>query len=48
MLERFFRKVLKQVMSLPTTVAECAVYAVSGMVPTEATIHKKTLDNSLW
>ncbi|MCG8032572.1 MAG: reverse transcriptase family protein, partial [Candidatus Thiodiazotropha taylori] len=30
MLERFFKKMLKQVMSLPTTVADCAVYAVSG------------------
>ena len=43
MLERFFKKALKQVMSLPTTVADCAVYAVSGTVPTEATVHKKTL-----
>ena len=43
MLERFLEKVLKQVMSLPTTVANCAVYAVSGIVPAEATIHKKAL-----
>ena len=43
MLEHFFKKVLKQVMSLPTMVADCAVYAVSGMVPTEVTIHKRAL-----
>ena len=43
MLERFFKKVLKQVLSLPTKVADCAVYVVSGMVPTEATIHKRAL-----
>ncbi|MCG8045488.1 MAG: reverse transcriptase family protein, partial [Candidatus Thiodiazotropha endolucinida] len=43
MLERFFKKMLKQVMSLPTTVADCAVYAVSGTIPIEATIHKRAL-----
>ena len=43
MLERFFKRVLKQVMSLPTTVADSAVYAVSGMIQIETSILKRAL-----
>ena len=40
-------QVLKQILSLPTMVADCGVYIISDMVPIEATIHKRAL-NFYW
>ena len=37
------RKNLKQILSLPTTVADPAVYTLSGALPMEGIIHKRTL-----
>ena len=42
-LERVYRKFLKQVLSLPDTVADPASYILSGAVPTEAVVHKRAL-----
>ena len=42
-LERFQKKILKQILSLPTTTSDSAVYILSGFLPIEATIHKKIL-----
>ncbi len=42
-LEVLHRKFLKQILSLPTTVANPAVYIISGAIPMEGTIHKRAL-----
>ena len=42
-LNRTYKKILKQVLSLPTTVADPAVYILSGALPVEGIIHKRTL-----
>ncbi|MEW8548514.1 MAG: reverse transcriptase domain-containing protein, partial [Candidatus Thiodiazotropha sp.] len=42
-LERFLRKILKSILSLPDTVAEPAVYVLSGLMPVEGIIHKRAL-----
>lgn len=42
-LERVNKKFLKQILSLPTTTADTAVYVISGTIPIEGTIHKKVL-----
>ena len=42
-LERTYKKFIKQIMSLPVTVADPVVYVLSGAVPVEAVIHKKAL-----
>ena len=41
--ERTYKNVMKQILSLPVTVADLAVYVLSGAVPVEAAIHKKAL-----
>ena len=41
--ERTYKNVMKQILSLPVTVADLAVYVLSGAVPVEAVIHKKAL-----
>ena len=38
-LERFLRKMLKLILSLPDTVAEPAVYVLWGLIPVEGIIH---------
>jgi hypothetical protein len=35
-LERSFKKLLKQILSLPTTTADAAVYVITGFMPLEA------------
>lgn len=42
-LERFNKKLLKQVLSLPTNTSDAAVYMISGFLPIEAVIHKRVL-----
>ena len=42
-LDKFHRKTIKQIMSLQTTVADPAVYMISGLLPMEAEIHIKIL-----
>lgn len=42
-LEKVHKKFLKQVLSLPETVADPAVYILSGTIPIEAVIHKRAL-----
>ena len=36
-----FKKRLKQILSLPDTTADPAVYLLSGLLPAEALIHKR-------
>ena len=40
---RAYKKVLKQVLSLPSTVADPAVYVISRALPIEGIIHKRAL-----
>ncbi len=42
-LERFLRSCIKQLLSLPQTVANPAPYILSGILPIEAQLHKKVL-----
>ena len=42
-LNRTYKKILKQILSLPITVADPAVYILSGALPMEGIIHKRTL-----
>ena len=42
-LEIQFKKLLKQILSLPCTTADPAVYLLSGLLPAEALIHKRML-----
>lgn len=41
--ERVYRRFLKQVLSLPDTVADPACYILSGAIPIEAVVHKRAL-----
>lgn len=43
MLEKFNKKFLKLILSLPVTAADPSVYVLSGTLPIEATIHKRVL-----
>jgi hypothetical protein len=42
-LELFQKRMLKQLLSLPTRTADAAVYVLSGLLPVEAQIHIRTL-----
>ena len=42
-LEKFCKKYLKLLLSIPFTTADPAVYIISGTIPVEATIHKRAL-----
>ena len=42
-LERVYRRFLKQVLSLTETVADPAVYIISGAIPIEVVVHKRVL-----
>ncbi|MEW8547264.1 MAG: hypothetical protein AB2693_27460, partial [Candidatus Thiodiazotropha sp.] len=42
-LERVHKGFIKQILSLPQTVADPAVYILSGAIPVEAVIHKRAL-----
>ena len=41
--ELFQKRMLKQILSLPTRTADAAVYVLSGILPVEAQIHIRTL-----
>ncbi|CAC5401533.1 unnamed protein product [Mytilus coruscus] len=38
-----YKKIIKQILSLPVNVADPAIYIISGLLPAEAIIHKKAL-----
>jgi hypothetical protein len=40
----FYRKILKQILSIPTNTADPAVYILAGAIPIESRIHKLALD----
>ena len=42
-LEIFYRKILKQILSIPTNTADPAVYILAGAIPIENRIHKLAL-----
>ena len=42
-LEIQYKKLVKQILSVPTTTADPAVYLLSGLLPAEALIHKRML-----
>lgn len=46
-LEVQYRKILKQVFSMPDRVADAASYILTGVTPLKALVHKNTL-NMLW
>jgi hypothetical protein len=39
----FYRKILKQILSIPTNTADPAVYILAGVIPIESRIHKLAL-----
>ncbi|MCG7866749.1 MAG: hypothetical protein JAY74_10300 [Candidatus Thiodiazotropha taylori] len=41
--ERFYKKLLKQILSLPNTTADSAVYILTGTIPLEGVIHSRAL-----
>ena len=43
MLDKFYKKFLKMILSLPVNTADHAVYVLSDTIPVEATIHKRAL-----
>lgn len=42
-LNRTYKKIIKEILSLPVTAADPAVYILSGALPIEGIIHKRTL-----
>ena len=42
-LERTYKKFIKHILSLPVTLADPAVYVLSGAMPIECVIHKRAL-----
>ena len=42
-LEKFYKKYMKLLLSIPVTTATPALYIISGTIPVEATIHKRAL-----
>jgi len=42
-LQMYFKKLLKQLLSLPNNVADIPIYILSGLLPIEAEIHLKAL-----
>ena len=43
-IERFHKKLLKQILSLPDTVADPAVYILTGTIPIEGVVHSRGLN----
>ena len=43
-LERFYKKLLKQILSLPETVADPAVYILTGTIPIEGVVHSRAIN----
>ena len=42
-LEKQYKKMIKQVLSLPINIADAAIYIISGLLPAEAEIHKRAI-----
>jgi hypothetical protein len=42
-LEKQYKKMIKQVLSLPINIADPAIYIISGLIPAEAEIHKRAI-----
>ena len=42
-LEKQYKRLIKQILSVPTTVADSAIYLLSGALPIGALIHKRIL-----
>jgi hypothetical protein len=42
-LEKQYKKMIKQVLSLPMNIADPAIYIISGLLPAEAEIHKRAI-----
>ena len=42
-LEKQYKRLIKQILSVPITVADPAIYLLSGALPVEAVIHKRIL-----
>ena len=42
-LETFQKKIIKQILNIPSNTADSAVYVLSGLLPIEAQIDKKIL-----
>ena len=40
-LELYQKKLVKQILSVPTNTSDAAVYILSGLLPVEAQIHKR-------
>lgn len=43
-LEVFYRKAMKQILSLPNNTADAAVYTMTGVIPIQGTIHKAVIN----
>ena len=41
---RFYKKLMKQILSLPDTVADPATYILTGSIPIEGVIHSRALN----
>jgi hypothetical protein len=42
-LEKQYKKMIKQVLSLPINTADPAIYIMSGLLPAEAEVHKRAI-----
>jgi hypothetical protein len=42
-LEKQYNKMIKQILSLPINTAEPTFYIISGLLPTEAEVHKRAI-----
>ncbi|XP_063436398.1 uncharacterized protein LOC134717834 [Mytilus trossulus] len=43
LISKQYKRIIKQILSLPVNVADPAIYVISGLLPAEAVIHKKAL-----
>ncbi|CAC5418489.1 unnamed protein product [Mytilus coruscus] len=50
LISKQYKRIIKQIISLPVNVADPAIYVISGLLPAEAVIHKKALIlfGSIW
>ena len=44
LINKQYKKIIKQVLSLPVNIADPAIYILSGLLPADAIIHKKALN----
>ena len=47
-IDRLHKKFLKQILSLPNTTANPAIYILSGTIPIEGVVHKRALTLMIW